>query len=236
MKSPSFELSGWQRFVFFWSWKDTSPLTFTDGLEEVTIYYCEDSGDGRIFAIYQGVILLAAPGLVMIVCYTYVIRELWISTRNMRVLTNTNTRYLRFNYSKNSLEIFKWGTSGPRVDRPMTQSCFVDLNRTRVVRSSNYFKGICISGRWMISERWEAQSWKKRHLWRAEIGADWRAAGIDLRILSLRRKTTANPDDSPPVLLCSFWSIVASNQYGRNWKPIRPSVSNQRHTSHGLLG
>lgn len=45
-----------------------------------------------MFAIYQAVILLLAPGLVMIICYTYVIRELWISTHNMRVLTNTNTQ------------------------------------------------------------------------------------------------------------------------------------------------
>lgn len=72
--------------------KGTNPLTFTDGVESVTINYCEDKGDGRIFAIYQAVILLAAPGLIMIICYTYVIRELWISTRNMRVMTNT-TRY-----------------------------------------------------------------------------------------------------------------------------------------------
>ncbi|XP_032777367.2 cholecystokinin receptor type A [Daphnia magna] len=77
--------------------KGTNPLTFTDGEESVTVNYCveTDGGVGLIFAIYQAVILLLAPGLVMIICYTYVIRELWLSTRNMRVLTNTNTNQER---------------------------------------------------------------------------------------------------------------------------------------------
>lgn len=70
----------------------TNAWTFTDGEQSITINYCEDKGDGLIFAIYQTVILLLAPGLVMIICYAYVIRELWISTRNMRVLTNSSAK------------------------------------------------------------------------------------------------------------------------------------------------
>ena len=79
--------------LFLMPLQGTNPWTFTDGEQSITIYYCEDKGDGRIFAIYLAVILLLAPGLVMIICYTYVIRELWISTRNMRVLTGGSSAH-----------------------------------------------------------------------------------------------------------------------------------------------
>ncbi|KAF4522928.1 hypothetical protein B566_EDAN012623 [Ephemera danica] len=70
--------------------KATYPMTYTNNVTTVTLYYCNDDEktDGRIFAVYQLITVFVAPGILMLVCYTYVIRELWRSTRSMRLLTN----------------------------------------------------------------------------------------------------------------------------------------------------
>ncbi|GLH01404.1 Class A rhodopsin-like G-protein coupled receptor GPRnna14, putative [Gryllus bimaculatus] len=68
----------------------TAPVFLTQGTERViytnlvtniTIYHCNKTG--LIFAVYQFVILFGAPGILMIICYSFVIRELWRSTRNL---------------------------------------------------------------------------------------------------------------------------------------------------------
>ena len=56
----------------------------------LTVSYCNDYDDdlGFMFTVYQVVVCFALPGLIMIVCYSIVIRELWRSNKNMAVLTN----------------------------------------------------------------------------------------------------------------------------------------------------
>merc|ERR1711997_1302546 len=51
--------------------------------------YCNDFDDnlGYFFTIYQLVVCFALPALIMIVCYSVVIRVLWKSTKNMSLLT-----------------------------------------------------------------------------------------------------------------------------------------------------
>lgn len=64
-------------------------MVYTNNIISVKVYYCENADENLVFAIYQFVILFVAPGLVMMVCYVYVIRELWRSTRNINILTNS---------------------------------------------------------------------------------------------------------------------------------------------------
>jgi len=53
-----------------------------------TIYYCDEKETTLLFPVYQFAILFALPAILMVVCYVYVIRELWRSTRNINILTN----------------------------------------------------------------------------------------------------------------------------------------------------
>ena len=55
--------------------------------------YCNDFDDnlGYFFTIYQLVVCFALPALIMIVCYSVVIRVLWKSTKNMSLLTNSGS-------------------------------------------------------------------------------------------------------------------------------------------------
>ncbi|XP_066995810.2 allatostatin-A receptor [Anabrus simplex] len=68
---------------------DTYPITYTNLERNVTLHYCDDKVDTLFIPLYEFTVLLAVPGTLMIVCYTFVIRELWRSTRNMRLLTNS---------------------------------------------------------------------------------------------------------------------------------------------------
>ena len=55
-------------------------------MTSVLVHYCKE--EGMPIVIYQFILLFAAPGLLMMMCYTYVIRELWRSTQNISLLTN----------------------------------------------------------------------------------------------------------------------------------------------------
>lgn len=55
---------------------------------EVTAYYCQKM-DSLAFLTYQLSVLFLVPALLMIVFYAAVIRELWRSTKTIRMLTNT---------------------------------------------------------------------------------------------------------------------------------------------------
>ncbi|XP_045118284.1 galanin receptor 2a-like [Portunus trituberculatus] len=56
----------------------------------VTAYYCQKM-DSLAFVTYQLSILFVVPALLMIVFYAAVIRELWRSTKTIRVLTNSSS-------------------------------------------------------------------------------------------------------------------------------------------------
>jgi hypothetical protein len=67
-------------------------VTYKNNVTSVQVYYCENADEDDMtlaFAVYQFIILFAAPGLLMMICYFYVIRELWRSTRNINLLTNS---------------------------------------------------------------------------------------------------------------------------------------------------
>jgi hypothetical protein len=71
------------------SLQETFTIVYSNNVTNVTLHYCNETEQSGNFAIYQFVVLLAVPGTLMVVCYTYVIRELWRSTRNMQALTNS---------------------------------------------------------------------------------------------------------------------------------------------------
>ena len=54
-------------------------------------YYCRDV-DSILFPTYRLLVLFCIPGLLMILFYTAVIRELWLSTKNISILTNETKR------------------------------------------------------------------------------------------------------------------------------------------------
>ena len=58
----------------------------------VTVAYCNDHDDtlGLLFTIYQLVIAFAMPGMIIVVCYSVVIKELWKSTKNVAKMTTTS--------------------------------------------------------------------------------------------------------------------------------------------------
>ncbi|CAG2105706.1 unnamed protein product [Medioppia subpectinata] len=70
--------------------KNTVKTTFTNNEISVTLYSCKELNDWRGFSvnIYRFVTLFALPSVVMIVCYLWVIIELWISTKTMDELTH----------------------------------------------------------------------------------------------------------------------------------------------------
>ncbi|XP_035226900.1 allatostatin-A receptor-like [Stegodyphus dumicola] len=72
--------------------KGTLKTTFTNYEVSVTIFSCKDSHNwsGLAVAVYRFITLFALPFLLMIICYSWVIAELWISTRTMDELTNFN--------------------------------------------------------------------------------------------------------------------------------------------------
>jgi hypothetical protein len=71
------------------SLQGTYTIVYGNNVTNVTIHYCSENEQSVHFAIYKFVVVFAVSGTLMVVCYTYVIRELWRSTRNMQALTNS---------------------------------------------------------------------------------------------------------------------------------------------------
>jgi len=69
--------------------QESYTIVYSNYVTNVTLHYCNETKQSGNFAIYKFMVLFAVPGLLMVVCYTYVIRELWRSTRNMQALTNS---------------------------------------------------------------------------------------------------------------------------------------------------
>ena len=70
-----------------------------------TVAFCNDyyASYGLLFAIYQLVLCFLLPGFIMIGCYSKVISELWMSSKNMKYLTSneistSGTYRSQFNY------------------------------------------------------------------------------------------------------------------------------------------
>ncbi|XP_076337026.1 galanin receptor 2a-like [Tachypleus tridentatus] len=72
--------------------KSTEKTVLTNYEITVTLFSCKELKDwrGSVVAIYRLVALFGLPSVIMIICYTRVIIELWISTKTMDELTNHN--------------------------------------------------------------------------------------------------------------------------------------------------
>ncbi|CAG7726589.1 unnamed protein product [Allacma fusca] len=68
---------------------DIMSAIYCNNVTFVIVHYCVE--EGLPIVIYEFIILFAAPGLLMMICYTYVIRELWRSTQNISLLTNAKS-------------------------------------------------------------------------------------------------------------------------------------------------
>ncbi|KAG7163054.1 Cholecystokinin receptor-like, partial [Homarus americanus] len=68
---------------------DIDTVMYTDPSRSVwvTAYYCKQL-ESLVFLTYQLLVLFVVPALLMIIFYTFVIRELWRSTKNIKALTN----------------------------------------------------------------------------------------------------------------------------------------------------
>ncbi|KAK6619896.1 hypothetical protein RUM44_006296 [Polyplax serrata] len=66
----------------------TYKITFTNNVTSLTLNYCTSSGDSPDFVVYQFFIIFFIPSVTMTVCYSFVIRELWVSTKKMNLMTN----------------------------------------------------------------------------------------------------------------------------------------------------
>ncbi|CAM1306181.1 Uncharacterised protein r2_g1587 [Pycnogonum litorale] len=73
--------------------KDTTKSTYTNLQVSVTLYLCQDNTDIRrlILSVYGLLMLFIFPLLLMIVCYSWVINELWVSTKTMAELTQSSS-------------------------------------------------------------------------------------------------------------------------------------------------
>ncbi|KAL0268735.1 UNVERIFIED_CONTAM: hypothetical protein PYX00_010558 [Menopon gallinae] len=56
----------------------TYKIAFTNRVTTITLNYCNHSAESPMIAIYQFFIIFFVPGIIMIVCYAFVIRELWV--------------------------------------------------------------------------------------------------------------------------------------------------------------
>ncbi|CAN8027854.1 unnamed protein product [Ixodes persulcatus] len=71
--------------------KNAVQTTFTNLRVNVTTFTCKELKDwrGQSVAWYRLVTLFALPSLIMVVCYSWVILELWVSTKTMDQLTQS---------------------------------------------------------------------------------------------------------------------------------------------------
>ncbi|XP_023217611.1 allatostatin-A receptor-like [Centruroides sculpturatus] len=84
------------------------PITYYNNNTNLTLYYCWDNNHFLAFyvAVYQLVTMFVLPALFMSVCYFWVIRELWSSTRNVAVMTQVSSKaQVVANYSRHSNDV-----------------------------------------------------------------------------------------------------------------------------------
>ncbi|KAH9419307.1 hypothetical protein DERP_005814 [Dermatophagoides pteronyssinus] len=75
--------------------KSTYSMTYYNNETAITAYYCFEKNDNWAiyFAIYELLTLFVIPALLMMFCYSRVIRELWTSTRVITILTSATNGY-----------------------------------------------------------------------------------------------------------------------------------------------
>ncbi|XP_032786964.2 C-X-C chemokine receptor type 4 [Daphnia magna] len=78
--------------------RDSVTYIYYNNKTSVAVHYCMDTGDigqdqglgaysGFVIALYQLLIMLVFPLLLMIICYSRVIQELWLSTKQITAMT-----------------------------------------------------------------------------------------------------------------------------------------------------
>ncbi|XP_064605776.1 allatostatin-A receptor-like [Liolophura sinensis] len=87
---------------------DTESLTFYKNDTYVTIVTCSDYGIPResrfSFAMYRVIVMFAAPTAVMVFCYVCVINALWLSTKELKEMTEPYRMDLRNGASSKNRE------------------------------------------------------------------------------------------------------------------------------------
>ncbi|XP_040574514.1 galanin receptor 2a [Lepeophtheirus salmonis] len=73
--------------------KSVYDVYYANNVTIVKVTYCNDYDDslGFAFSIYQLVVVFIVPGNIILICYSFVIRELWKSTKRMASMTNHNS-------------------------------------------------------------------------------------------------------------------------------------------------
>ncbi|XP_046390923.1 galanin receptor 2a-like [Ischnura elegans] len=96
------------------STKGSYSIEFYNNHTSITMYYCNDADDeedgtqrGFIVAVYLLVVLLLLPFLLMVFCYARVIKELWISTKNMAAMTRICSSSMPGSESMESMAVKK---------------------------------------------------------------------------------------------------------------------------------
>ncbi|XP_029642203.2 QRFP-like peptide receptor [Octopus sinensis] len=73
---------------------DIEVISYHNNVTSVTFSHCYDSAipeDKRLaYAIYQLTVMFLAPTLIMIICYTFVIYVLWLSSKQLKSMTSAN--------------------------------------------------------------------------------------------------------------------------------------------------
>ena len=62
------------------------------GEHRLNVFLQQKELNGSSSWLFQLVAIFALPGILMIICYSIVIRELWRSNKNMAILTNNAGR------------------------------------------------------------------------------------------------------------------------------------------------
>lgn len=73
---------------------DIESVTYYNNVTSATISHCYDSAipdDKRLaYAIYQLTVMFVAPTIIMVICYSFVIHVLWLSSKQLRSMTSPN--------------------------------------------------------------------------------------------------------------------------------------------------
>ncbi|GAB1603542.1 QRFP-like peptide receptor [Argonauta hians] len=73
---------------------DVEIISYHNKVTQITFAHCYDSAiaeDKRTaYALYQLTVMFIAPTLIMIICYTFVIYVLWISSKQLKSMTSAN--------------------------------------------------------------------------------------------------------------------------------------------------
>lgn len=94
-------------------------------MTEITAYYCWDASDetATYVALYQIIVMFILPFIFMTICYIFVIKELWISTKTIEQLTGN--QHIPMTGMKKHAPLFSGRRSSPSTHANCGQPTFV---------------------------------------------------------------------------------------------------------------